>query len=205
MKRILTASIAAILLIGLTAPLVLAKPSDDHPAPRDDARASHAAAEKGMLPGERAPERSHRAADTYIISISANGLTKDNESYSIVGEGRGLAKARESNETVQAIHGFARLNVTLKDADGAVVKDGVIRVRFVAHQNETGDWHWRLLSVMKTPVGLPKIFLHGMNGTVSDGVADLEGKGFALVKIREDDAVKRLRIRLDADVHIARA
>ncbi|HEX9816774.1 MAG TPA: hypothetical protein VGB18_07325, partial [Candidatus Thermoplasmatota archaeon] len=81
------------------------------------------------------------------------------------------------------------------------------RVRLVAHQDETGDWNWRLISAMKTPRGLPKLFLHGDNVTLGDGSAHLDGKGFALAKlVGEDDAVKRLRLRLsDADVYIAKA
>jgi hypothetical protein len=206
MKRVLTVSIAALLLVGLTAPLVLAKPGDDRPGRRDDEmRASHEPAAKGMLPGEKASERSHRVRDAFIISVSAQGLSADNESYSISGSGMGLAKSKMVNETVKAIHGFAKVNITLKDANGSIVKEGAIRVHFHAHQNETGDWTWRLVSAGKTPKGLPKLFLHGENVTLSEGQADLDGKGFALAKIQDGDETKRLRLRLDADIHLAKA
>ena len=209
MKRVLTVSIAALLLVGLTAPLVIAKPGDERRDERADRsaemRSQHEPAGKGMLPGEKASERSHRVREAFIISVSAQGLSADNESYTIDGSGRGLAKSREVNETVKAIHGFAKLNLTLKDANGSIVKEGTVRVHFHAHQNETGDWSWRLVSAGKTPRGLPKLFLHGENVTISGDQMDLDGKGFALAKIQDGDETKRLRLRLDADVHLAKA
>ncbi len=207
MKHVLlTASVAALLLVGLTAPLVMAKPTDDRPGDRDDRRQDGERPMKGMLPGEHQNSRSHRQVSTFLITVSAQGISQDNESYTITGEGTAIGKVRDRNDTMKAFAGFAKLNVTLKDENGTVVKEGTIRVRLVAHQNETGAWHWRLVSAMKTPSGLPKIFLHGDNVTLGDGSASLDGKGFALVKVvGEDDTVKRLRLRLDADVHIAKA
>ena len=209
MKRVLlTTSIVALLMVGLTAPLVLAKPTDERPGPREDMRESHERPSRDMLPGEaaKASNRSHRHVDTFLITVSAQGISQDNESYTLTGEGSAIGKIRERNETVKAFAGFAKLNVTLKDANGTIVKEGTIRVRLVAHQNETGAWHWRLVSAMKTPAGLPKVFLHGENVTLGDGSASLDGKGFSMVKVvGEDDSVKRLRLRLDADVYIAKA
>lgn len=214
---ILTTSIVALLMAGLTAPLVLAQPTDDRPgarddrrqdAERDDRRQDGERSMKGLLASEKAQAngRGHRHVDTFLISVNAQGISQDNETYTITGEGTAVGKARDRNDTMKAFAGFATLNVTLTDANGTLVKEGTIRVRLVAHQDEDGDWNWRLVSAMKTPRGMPKIFLHGDNVTLGDGSASLDGTGFALVKVvGEDDAVKRLRLRLDADVHIAKA
>lgn len=207
MKHVLlTASVAALLLVGLTAPLVMAKPTEDRRGDRDDMRQSGERPMKGMRASEHANNRSHRQVDTFLITVSAQGISQDNHSYTITGEGTAIGKTRDKNDTMKAFAGFAKLNVTLKDENGTVVKEGTIRVRLIAHQNETGDWHWRLVSAMKTPRGMPKIFLHGDNVTLGDGSASLDGKGFALVKVvKDDDTVKRLRLKLDADIHIAKA
>lgn len=203
---VLTTSIVALLMVGLTAPLVLAKPTDERPGARDDMRQDHERPMKGMIASEKAANRSHRHVDTFLITVSAQGISQDNESYTITGEGSAIGKVRDKNDTMKAFAGFAKLNVTLQDANGSVLREGTIRVRLVAHQNETGDWHWRLVSAMKTPSGLPKLFLRGDNVTLGDGSASLDGAGFALVKVvGEDDAVKRLRLKLDANVSIAKA
>jgi len=203
MKRVLTTALVGLLLVGMSLPLVMAKPGDE----------TRERPDRADLRGEDRPMKNHterpmlpklRPSETFIVSISAQGLSQDNESYSISGEGRGIAKHRDDNGTVKTIAGFAKLNASLADENGTIVKEGTIRVRFIAHQNETGDWKWHLVSAGHTPRGLPKLFLHGENVTASEGVADLDGKGFAIVKVGEGDALQRLKLRLDAQIHLQR-
>jgi hypothetical protein len=225
MNRIVTAAVAALFVLGLTAPVVLADRDDDRRAERDERRDERQEKfeerrEKMEKAREKMKDRGHRERATFLITINAQGIDQDNATWTILGEGTAIAKSKmvaaddEEEEAAQAssdaaelkaIHGFAKLNVSLKNSTGAIVKEGVIKVRFIAHQNETGDWSWKMVSVSKTPRGLPKIFLRGDNVTLGDGVAALEGQGFALVKAqKDDDSFKHLRLRLDADVHLAK-
>ena len=209
MKHVLTFSIAALLIVGLTMPLVMAKPGDEE---REHRGRSEEMREKGQelrekarqMAEERKANHSKRPApQAFSINITASGKDQDNVSYSIDATGLGLVKIREHNGTVTGVKGAAKLNVTLKDENGTVVKQGEIRVHIVGHLNETsGEWRWHLVSHHKTPKGLPKLFLMGDNGTVDNGTATLKGDGFALVKVEPEK--QRRMIRLDAEVELAK-
>ena len=211
MKGILTTSIAALLVLGLTVPIVLAddghRGSDarqDRQDIRDDRR--DIAQDRKDLRDDRRDLREdhHRPYNLTKIelNITASGTDKDNKTWTIDLQGIGLAQNRTDNGTLEAFRGFVPMVAQLKDANGTIVKQGEVRVRIVAHQNETGVWSWHLVSVGKTPRGLPMLFLHGTNLTVSQGSASGDGHGFAMVKPTKEH--KRVKIDLDAQLDISK-
>ncbi|MBI2078924.1 MAG: hypothetical protein HYT80_11240 [Euryarchaeota archaeon] len=188
--KALTLGLAAVLLVGLTIPFAVAEP-DDRPAARDARKPDR------DLPAEK---RRDAGRTNFTISITATGLDRDNRTYTLEASGEGVGKARQG-ENRSGLHGFARLHVRILDENGTLVKEGDVRVHVVMIQKDDGV-KWELSSFMRTPKGLPKLALRGHNGTVVDDVADLEGHGFALFK--PDDAEKRVRLKLDAVVEIAK-
>ncbi|HLE47497.1 MAG TPA: hypothetical protein VI818_04300 [Candidatus Thermoplasmatota archaeon] len=190
--KALTFGIATLLLVGLTIPVAMAHP-DDRPALREARKAD------GGLPAEK---RRDANRTNFTIAITATGVDRDNQTYTLEATGRGIGKSREGDNQ-SGFHGFAKLHVRVLDANGSLVKEGDIRVVVVAHQDEDGEWKWRIVSFLRTPRGMPKLVLRGENGTIENGVGDLEGQGFATFKPL--DADKRIRVKLDATVHVEKA
>lgn len=212
MKRVWTLGIAAIVLMGMTLPLALAD-DDGSPKPSRSERPERPDRENWTKPdheNKTRPDNMSRGEKMhgllehakkfsrhgFNISLEANGTDRDNQSWTVEATGVGLGAKRIDNETgnVTGFLAFAILNATLLDENGTIANQGDIRIRIHGHVNETGEWKWHLVSLGKTPAGLPKLFVRGDSVDIEDGAAQLEGKGLALVSKVDDKRLLFLRL-----------
>jgi len=135
----------------------------------------------------------------FDIRFNGTATDKDNVTYTVEMRGVGYARVREANNTTDVM-GIARLHARLVDADGNVVKEGDLRVRFHAHKVADADWKWKLIGFANHTRGFPQLV---MRGTGAEGMPiELEGHGKAWVRF--PDERYRTGLKLDVTGEVSR-
>jgi hypothetical protein len=126
----------------------------------------------------------------FTISLNGTMVTKDNVTYTFSLDGAGKGRYVKDGDKVERLGGIAEARLVVKDANGTVVKDKVLRVMVRAHQGADGNWTWGL---MTNPWHRPggHLVLRGDATRDARGVYLLDGKGGLGFKI--DPELKPLR------------
>ena len=194
-----------LLVLAAFAPLALGHPGErrdpERDGPRDDPRSNGTRAEKRMDAQHR-PSR----GDATDVRFSALGIDRENRTYELSGAGSLQCRSRENATTgVEQIHCRGRINATVVDENGTILKAGSIVVMLHAHQNETGEWKWNMLSLGHGKRAPMLLALRGANATETGSQLDLtDGKGGLIAKKSEPQQRLKLRIS-DAMVGIESA
>lgn len=193
-RTLVIVSTLSLLFVAAMAPVAFAKEpstdSSDRPSKEDrPAKDGERPAFKEMKEMREKRAEQWKARFTLgnaSLSLTGTATDKQNQTYSFALEGDGKVLERYKNGTMQSFRGAILVHGTVTDANGTVVKESDFRVKVSGHLNETGAWHYKVVSFAERK-DMPRLLVRGEASDEGAGLFELEGKGRAIVRLANAD------------------
>lgn len=133
--------------------------------------------------------------ENFTLRLAGDGDGLVNRSYTFTLQGDGKARERTSDGNVTKIEGAGILRIVVTAANGTVIQDRDVPVRFKATDlDKDGGGSWSIKSEAHRWFFWPRLHLHGSMTQVDGDSWSLEGKGNAGFNKSRDNPALRLKL-----------